>query len=285
MALHGWTLKMPELPEVETIVRVLETNLKHKKVLDVALYYTPLLEKDSLPLNVLKNTHFTDFRRRGKYLIFEFNHTYKWIVHLRMEGKFHLYKDDTPKSKHTHLWMHVNDTYVHYLDTRKFSRMAVVRDEDAYFETKNLGMEPFDLNLTADYLYSAFQRKSKALKATLLDQSIVTGIGNIYADEILFRTKIHPLQPTNSMSLKCCAVLIEATQDVLSQAIKQGGTTIRSYTASLGVTGRFQVSLNAYGQEGKPCVRCANTMERIVVSGRGTVFCPYCQKIEKRKAC
>lgn len=275
---------MPELPEVETIVRVLQKNLKHKKVLDLKLYYTPLLEKDSLPLDVLKNKTFTNFRRRGKYLIFEFDHTYKWIVHLRMEGKFHLYQEDIPKNKHTHLWLHVSDTYVHYLDTRKFSRMAVVRDEVAYFKTKNLGLEPFDLNLTGDYLYKSFQKKSKAIKATLLDQSIVTGIGNIYADEILFKTKIHPLQPTNSLHKNQCKELVETIRDVLNQAIQQGGTTIRSYTASLGVTGRFQVSLNAYGQEGKPCIRCETDMVRIVVSGRGTVFCPNCQKVEKRKA-
>ncbi len=269
---------MPELPEVETIKNVLDKNLNHRTIEWIQLDYKPLLEKNSqYQISDLAGKTFTNFLRRGKYLIFELEDLY-WIVHLRMEGKFHLYEDETEKDKHTHLIFKVEDQYVHYLDTRKFSRMAVVDDLDAYLETKNLGFEPFDEGLNAQFLQNRFKNRKRAIKSVLLEQSHIAGIGNIYADEILFRCQLHPETPANKLTLKDLENVIKYTRDVLQKAIAEGGTTIRSYTSSLGVTGLFQVTLQAYGRKGLPCYVCDTEMQRIVVGGRGTVFCENCQK-------
>ncbi|NLW15835.1 MAG: bifunctional DNA-formamidopyrimidine glycosylase/DNA-(apurinic or apyrimidinic site) lyase [Erysipelothrix sp.] len=270
---------MPELPEVETIKNVLEHNLKNKTIEWIRLDYAPLLEsKSEYKIQDLSGLTFKGFQRRGKYLIFNFDNGMSWVVHLRMEGKFHLYKEETNPAKHTHLMFKVDDTYVHYLDTRKFSRMAVIKDLDAYFKTKNLGYEPFDEALSVSFLKERFKNRKRAIKSVLLDQSHITGIGNIYADEILFRCKIHPEKPAFTLTDKQLESIIDNTIIVLKKAIEEGGTTIRSYTSSLGVTGLFQVSLKAYGREGLPCTECQTSMTRIKVGGRSTVFCEKCQK-------
>lgn len=271
---------MPELPEVETIRRVLRHNLINETILDIQLSYQPLLEKDSpYPIDQLMNRRITDVLRRGKYLIFELDESLYWIVHLRMEGKFHLYDNKKPPTKHTHLTFETGHHYVHYLDTRKFSRMSVTNDLSRYFERKHLGLEPFDDALTVDYLKNKFKNRTMALKGVLLDQSVIAGIGNIYADEILFLSKLHPESNPSLLDDSDLECIIENTKSVLSKAIDEGGTTIRSYTSSLGVTGRFQVSLNAYGRGGEMCLVCGETMQKIKVVQRGTVFCEKCQRL------
>ncbi|CAM4188937.1 bifunctional DNA-formamidopyrimidine glycosylase/DNA-(apurinic or apyrimidinic site) lyase [Erysipelothrix inopinata] len=273
---------MPELPEVETIVRTLEKSLLNETVNHVELMYEPLLETDSMyPMEILEGKKFVGFHRRGKYLCFEFSDGYYWIIHLRMEGKFHLYGTHHRLTKHTHLLMQTEHHEIHYLDTRKFSRMAVTKDPDSYFMRKKLGFEPWDTHLTSSYLYEAIHKSTRAIKLILLDQSIITGIGNIYADEILFDTQIHPLTKGNKITKKQCELIINSTRNTLENAIAAGGTTIRSYTSALNVTGRFQITLKAYGQEGEPCSRCETPMVRIVVGGRSTVFCPKCQKVKR----
>ncbi len=270
---------MPELPEVETIVRTLEKSLLNEKIIGVEFLYPKLQEEDSeFDITDLLGKTFTSFDRRGKYLIFELDHEYYWIVHLRMEGKFHLYKKELPASKHTHLILQTNAHWIHYLDVRKFSRMALVKNKDEYFVKKNLGLEPFDSKMDWRYLKKEISKSSRSIKAILLDQSIVVGIGNIYADEILFETKIHPLKKGNELRNKDFKNLEVAIPKILNEAILQGGTTIRSYTSALDVTGRFQVALKAYGQEGKECANCNTIMTRIKVAGRSTVFCKRCQK-------
>lgn len=270
---------MPELPEVETIVRTLEKSLYGDTITTVDFYYPPLLETQSeFPLEALIGATFTSFNRRGKYLIFGFDNNLYWVVHLRMEGKYYLYDQPTPKTKHTHLILGTNYRSIHYLDTRKFSRMAVVSDLDAYLKTKKLGFEPFDPKLTGVYFHSRASKSTRAIKNILLDQSIITGLGNIYVDEVLFDTQIHPLVKGTQLNLEMSDAIVASSQRILKKAIAEGGTTIRSYTSSLGVSGLFQVSLQAYGQEGKACTRCGDVMVRIVISGRSSVYCPSCQK-------
>ncbi|WP_323611242.1 bifunctional DNA-formamidopyrimidine glycosylase/DNA-(apurinic or apyrimidinic site) lyase [Erysipelothrix enhydrae] len=272
---------MPELPEVETIIRTLEKSLKGKQIDSVNFIYPKLLEDQSdYPLESLVGSNFKAFHRRGKYLWFEMSNDLHWILHLRMEGKFHLYDYDKAPSKHTHCVINYDGGTIHYLDTRKFSRMAVVKDPLKYLETKNLGYEPFDSNLNGEYVYQKIHHSKRVMKSILLDQSIIAGIGNIYADEILFETQIHPLTTGSKITMKQCDLLVETTKIILRNAIKAGGTTVRSYTSSLNVSGRFQINLNAYGRAGDPCSRCGSIMKRIVVSGRSTVFCEKCQKVQ-----
>lgn len=278
----GWKKVMPELPEVETIVRVLEKSLINEEIKDIKLFYKPLLEKDSVfQISDLKGARFESFDRRGKFLIFNFSNGKSWVLHLRMEGKFHLYDSDTVLNKHTHMLIETENHHIHYLDTRKFSRMAVVEDLDKYFNDKNLGVEPFSSDFTAVYLYNAIHGSKRAIKGLLLDQSIVVGIGNIYADEILFASKVHPETSGNKLSKTKVKEIQEHTKTVLDTAIKQGGTTVRSYTSSLNVHGRFQVALKAYGQFGKPCVNCGSLLKKTKVSGRTSVYCERCQKVKR----
>lgn len=270
---------MPELPEVETIVRTLEKSLMNERIQHLEFLYPKLLEEDSTyPLSVLKNKRFRSFSRRGKFLNFGFDDGYHLIVHLRMEGKFHLYNQETKPSKHTHLIIKTDKHWIHYLDVRKFSRMAVTQNPKQYFREKNLGLEPFDKNFNWIFLKDAMKKSRRNIKTMLLDQSIVAGIGNIYADEILFDTKIHPLRKGPSLTTRDYKKLTESIPKILSKAIEAGGTTIRSYTSALDVSGRFQISLKAYGQEGEPCVQCHHPMKRIKVAGRSTVFCKECQR-------
>ncbi|QIK70209.1 bifunctional DNA-formamidopyrimidine glycosylase/DNA-(apurinic or apyrimidinic site) lyase [Erysipelothrix sp. HDW6C] len=272
---------MPELPEVETIVRTLEKSLINERIETLDFRYPSLLEADSqYPLESLLGASFVAFHRRGKYLWFEMSNGLHWILHLRMEGKFNLYDHPVRPHGHTHLVIETSHHHIHYLDTRKFSRMAVMDDPIAYLATKSLGFEPWDSQLTGAYLYGLYHKTRRMIKTVLLDQSIIAGIGNIYADEILYVMKIHPETPANRLTRKQCDDIVVVTRNVLDNAIAAGGTTVRSYTSGLNVTGRFQINLNAYGREGESCYRCGTRMERVVVGGRSSVYCPKCQKVK-----
>lgn len=273
---------MPELPEVETIIRTLEKSLMGKKITNINFIYPMLLETQSeFPLESLVGHRFIGFHRRGKYLWFEMSGGLHWIMHLRMEGKFYLYDHEVEPTKHTHCVITYDGGCIHYLDTRKFSRMAIVSSPLDYLETKKLGLEPFDSYLNGAYLYSKIHHSKRAIKNILLDQSLIAGIGNIYADEILYEAQIHPLTIGSKITKLQAQSLVDITRSILKHAIEAGGTTIRSYTSSLNVTGRFQINLKGYGQAGKPCERCGTAMTRINVGGRGTVFCEQCQKVKR----
>lgn len=272
---------MPELPEVETVVRTLEISLLNETIHEVEVRYPKLLESGSqASLEHLKGRKLISFNRRGKYLCLGLDDGLTWIIHLRMEGKFNLYTQDTEPNKHTHLILKSDHHEVHYLDTRKFSRMALVKDVETYFMNKGLGLEPWDDRLDGAYLYKAFKNKTRVIKATLLDQGIVVGIGNIYADEVLYDTQIHPMTPSGKLSLRECEKLVISIRKSLENAIKAGGTTVRSYTSSLNVSGLFQVELKAYGRYGKPCYRCGTDLDKVKVAGRTSVFCTRCQRVK-----
>ena len=270
---------MPELPEVETIAATLALSLKNQTLKQCDLHLSSLKEPGSLEVSMLDGRRLLNVRRRAKFLWFEFDGGINLILHLRMEGKFHVYKDAREISKHTHMVWHMSECTVHYLDTRKFSRFSIVEDPYAHFIGKRLGKEPWDPTLNAAWLYERFQKTTRAIKAVLLDQTIITGIGNIYADEVLYDQMIHPKTPANRIPLEAIAPLIESVQRILEHAIEAGGTTIRSYTSSLNVHGRFQVTLKAYGQYGMPCSRCSTKLDKIKVAGRTSVYCPKCQRV------
>lgn len=271
---------MPELPEVQTIVDVLGASLEGEVIESIDFRYPRLLEEDSpFMMETLIGKRFTGFKRRGKYLWFELSEGYHWILHLRMEGKFNLYAEKTLPDKHTHLIIKTEHVWVHYLDVRKFSRMCVTRDPDAYFKQKHLGIEPLSSELSVEYLSQTIQTSQRAIKTLLLDQHYVVGIGNIYADEILFDTRIHPLTRGSSLSSDALHNLTQSIPKILEHAIKAGGTTVRTYTSALNVSGRFQVLLNAYGRNGEACRRCGTRMQREVIGGRSSVYCPTCQKV------
>lgn len=276
---------MPELPEVETVVRTLEKQIGNALITDVRVLYAPIISGDPVLFKkAVVGRRIHSYKRRGKYLLFELDDICL-VAHLRMEGKFFIFQGEKAPGKHDHLIFKLSDgREVHYNDVRKFGRFELIPLKKDYSDFKNLGPEPLSASFNTKYSQEVLRSRSKCIKSTLLDQEFVSGIGNIYADEILFRSRIHPLIPSYLLSKKEISRLVKNAKEVLSEAIAEGGSTIRSYTSSLGVTGLFQNSLSAYGQKGEPCPRCSTPIKKIVVSGRGTHFCPKCQKNTRRIA-
>ncbi len=269
---------MPELPEVETIRNTLKPLVVGKRIDHVSIYYNKMIEGDaSVFSNSLEGESIQDIDRVGKYLIFKLDH-HAFLSHLRMEGKYFYYEHSTPPNKHTHVVFYFNDqSELHYQDTRKFGRMQLV-PLDNYKNVPpldKLAKEPFDI--TVDDLYPIFKNTNRGLKEILLDQQVILGIGNIYANEICFYMKMHPASKVKYFSKKRTQQLIDAAIQVLNEAIKQGGTTIHTFSAN-GIDGMFQVHLQVHGRENQPCRICGTTIRKIKIGGRGTYFCPTCQK-------
>lgn len=272
---------MPELPEVETVKETLKATILHKRIVDVHVYYDKIIASDlSFFVQNCIGKEIVDIKRRGKWLVFDLQGFYL-LSHLRMEGKYFIRKETDAPLKHEHVCFSFSDhSTLRYLDTRKFGRMYLLASKDAekVKPLKDLGKEPFDLHLTVSYLKEKLKNKHTSIKTSLLNQSIISGIGNIYVDEILFLSGIHPLRPSFSIQDLELEKVIENTKAVLSKAVALGGTTIRSYTSSEGVHGRFQNELFIHGKEGEKCVQCGSVIHKIVVGGRGTYLCEHCQK-------
>ena len=269
---------MPELPEVETVVRTLEYQIQNAIIKSVEIRYPRIIDNvDSDAFtNSLSNQTFKEFSRRGKYLLFTLD-DYVLVCHLRMEGKFYVEKNLDLVDKHTHVIFTLDDgRYILYHDVRKFGRMYLYKKNESLDCLDKLGLEPWDVNLTVDYLKSKI--KNEPIKSFLLDQSVICGIGNIYANEICFALKVLPSTLISDLNDNQLQQLIYETQRILSEAIACGGTTIRSYTSSLGVDGRFQISLMVHGREKQACKVCQNEIKKVMLKGRGTYFCSGCQK-------
>jgi formamidopyrimidine-DNA glycosylase len=274
---------VPELPEVETVRRGLEKLILNKTISEMEIRWPRIIESPEVPIfaAMLKGQQFLAFDRRGKFLIFKLT-DYDLISHLRMEGKYEFFEKDAVPDKHTHVIFHFTDgSQLHYRDVRKFGRMTLVEKDKSsrYKGIMQLGPEPLpELFLLADFSRD-LKKSKKAIKPLLLDQKLVTGLGNIYVDEALWEAKIHPEQPAATLNEAEIALLHRGIIDVLARAVEAGGTTIRTYLNALGEAGHFQVSLHVYGQTGKPCVRCGTPIVKTKVAQRGTHYCPTCQRL------
>lgn len=267
---------MPELPEVETVRRTLKNFIIGKEIQNICVHYDKIITGDtSRFIASLKGQTIRDIRRVGKYLIFILDQD-AFISHLRMEGKYHIVTPQTPLNKHEHVVFQLHDgSELRYHDTRKFGRLELVNKDTCYQDLPlcKLGPEPWDAQF--EDIYRKMHKSRLPIKTLLLDQSIMSGVGNIYANEICFRMRIHPKTPGNRISKKRVSELIEAAKDILAQAIEQGGTTIHSFDAN-GITGLFQVQLQVHMQ--KICPICEGTVTNEMVRGRGTYSCKVCQK-------
>lgn len=272
---------MPELPEVETVLRTLEIQLNHDTIDDIIVNYPNIVATDLVEFtNELIGRTFTGYQRRGKYLCFLFDTDTKVYVHLRMEGKFYIYDDPSLiYQKHIHIIFKLHSgRYLCYHDTRKFGRFYLVKNNQSIKEIEKLGYEPFDLNLTANDLYKMCQKSNECLKVFLLNQEHICGLGNIYANEVCYSMGLNPKFKVSKLTKKQCATLLYTIREILSKAIEAGGTTIRSYTSSLGVTGLFQLQVQVHGKAGEICPQCGTKIVKIMLHQRGTYFCPTCQK-------
>jgi len=272
---------MPEIAEVETVRNTLKTRILNKKIKDVKIHYKKMIESDvNTFAKDLIGDEFIDIKRKGKWLIFETNNRYL-LSHLRMEGKFYLKSTKEEKGKHEHVTIYFDDdTTLRYEDTRKFGRMNLIKKGDLA-TTESIakqGLEPGDKNLTSNYLLEKFKNKKLPIKTVLLDQTIISGLGNIYVNEVMFYAKINPLKEACKITKEECELIVKGSNEIIKEAIKMGGTTIKSYTSSLGVTGRFQAKLKVHKKEGEPCSICGTLIENIKIGGRSTYYCPKCQK-------
>jgi len=277
---------MPELPEVETVRKTLIKLVSHKQIENVSVYWPKIIKNPVEAeqfMDALKGEIIVDVGRRGKFLIIYTTH-FALVSHLRMEGKYALYPQDEPTDKHTHVIFHFTDgTELRYKDVRKFGTMHLYHKGDEFLHPPliELGPEPFSEEFTVDYLADKLSRTQRKIKTTLLDQKAFVGLGNIYVDEALFRAGIHPERMANRLNGEEIEKLHEEIVATLSEAVKKGGSTIRSYVNSQGEIGMFQLELYAYGRKGEACKRCGAPIEKTVVGGRGTHYCPNCQKISE----
>lgn len=273
---------MPELPEVETVKESLKIRLKGKKILSANVIYNNIIAYPEVKdfIKQISNQTINDMKRRGKFLIFDLD-DYFLLSHLRMEGKYFFKTKDDVLDKHEHVTFDLDSgEELRYKDTRKFGKMYLIKKEDIEIigPLKDLGLEPWDENLTNNYLLDKFKKRKLPIKSVLLDQSIIVGIGNIYADEILFMCKINPLKQCNLITEEEASNIIKYTKQVLEKAIRMGGTTIRTYSSVDGVHGLFQEELLVHGKDKGLCPECKNKILKIKVGGRGTYYCEKCQK-------
>ena len=271
---------MPEIAEVETVRRVLRDKILNHVIKRVEVFYDGIIESNVDEFKTkLVGEKFIDISRVGKWLIFETNNYYL-VSHLRMEGKYFIKPFNDKIEKHEHIVFYLDDFTLRYHDVRKFGVMHLLnKDELSNYEgIKKQGLEIIDPKLTGKYIYDKIHKSNKPIKTMLLDQTIISGLGNIYVDEVLFASGILPTRDSNKVTLKECDSIVKEGKRIIEKAIECGGTTIRSYTSSLGVTGTYQDYLMVHKNAGKKCKTCGTIILKERVGGRGTYYCSKCQK-------
>lgn len=275
---------MPELPEVETIRRVLEPQLLGRSIENITVCNAQVIAwptADEFRARLIGQT-VSGTGRRGKFLSLLLENGDCVTLHLRMTGCLLVTPADYPLEKHTHLIFHLSDgNELRFEDTRRFGRFWLIAngEDDTCSGVGKLGMEPNDAMLTAAYLKSAFGKRKKAIKECLLDQGTVCGIGNIYSDEILFTAKINPLRPANSLTDSEWDTLSVTIPERMNTFIEKNAVTPEEYLAGRGKDYRNTPFLQVYGHEKEPCPICGTALEKSTIGGRSSVFCPHCQKI------
>jgi formamidopyrimidine-DNA glycosylase len=276
---------MPELPEVQTVINTLnKSGLLYKQITDVKIYKTKLL-KNATPAvfkKFLIGESINNIERKGKFLIFHLTHQKTLVVHLRMEGKL-FYEEIKSVIPSTHLRIEFflqNKHVLRYYDSRIFGTFHIYKNQEHLKATQltKLGLDPLQSGFSGSYLKERINESNQAIKTAILDQTNVAGIGNIYADEILFLSKINPTRKANTLSLPDFNNIAKYAKEVLLKSIKYGGTTIATYKSDANHTGQFQKMLLVHTKKGQPCVKCGTKIVKIKVNGRGTYYCPKCQK-------
>jgi formamidopyrimidine-DNA glycosylase len=260
---------MPELPEVESTARKMQQALCGEVFQRAKLQWQRSWSETSLAPRHLVNENIQAVTRRGKYIVIQLERS-ALLIHLRMSGRIDIDCDAGPH--HRVSFTMQSGLQWHLRDPRKFGRVTLLRDTEVVFSA--LGPEPLDMQLRAPALHQLLQARSRGIKTLLLDQSFLAGLGNIYVDEVLWQTGIHPLRNSRSITLAEARDLLTNIRKTLRRAIKLHGTDFGDYVVS---DGRYQPGV--YGRTGESCLRCKSTIERIVVGQRGTHFCSQCQQL------
>lgn len=273
---------MPELPEVETIRKTLAAAVVGRKIQAVEVYLPKVIHYPGLTAfhTTLVGREITGLLRRGKYLFILLSGEYTLVIHLRMTGQLVYTGAKTPYPKHTHVVFKLDAGELRFTDMRQFGRMYLLPDREARClpGVKLLGPEPLSPAFTLEWLRAKLAGRARKLKQLLLDQSFIAGIGNIYADEILFAAGLHPERPAHELTPAEICVLFRSIQAILKAGIEAGGTSVRDYIDGMGNNGAYQEKLKVYGREGKQCLLCGAPVARLRLGGRSAYFCKHCQQ-------
>lgn len=274
--------KMPELPEAETIGRALNSALAGKTIVKVEVF-TPAMRTSLVPLTTagLEGLNFVQVRRRGRYLLADLSDSRALLMHFGMSGVVRVESAAIPRRKHEHVFIHLSDGNIFRFEcTRRFSMLEVCVPDSSGIpaKLKDLGAEPLSDEFTGKGFFDACRKRNVPVKNLLMDNAIVTGIGNIYAAETLFASRVDPRKPGSKITLPECEKIVANAKKILLASIDRGGTTISDFRHVDGSEGKFVLDLQIYGKDGQPCPVCGSTITSVRIGGRSSCFCPECQK-------
>lgn len=274
---------MPEMPEVEIIKRIIEPQITGQSILAVTINNTQVIAShdEQLFTRLLTGQTVKSMSRRGKFLTIHFESGDRIVIHLRMTGQLLVTPADYPAEKHTHFIAELaGGSQIRYIDIRRFGRFWYLKadEEDSITGQDKLGLEPLDDALTGVYLKTKLGERKRAIKELLLDQSVIAGIGNIYSDEILYAAGIYPGEKCTDLDVEDWDCLAEKIRGIIAWGIDMNEMTAEEYLAGKGKEYRNTPHLRIYGREGQLCGQCQQTIERIVIGGRSSCYCPSCQR-------
>ncbi len=276
-------IEMPELPEVETVLRSLKPKVLNRKINRITVINEKTIKRPDAGAftSSLEGQRITDINRHGKYLLFKLSSSMVLIIHLRMTGRL-IYKD-SPEApdRYTCVIFYLEEgKELHFQDVRKFGTIYLIGcDElDSFPPLRILGPDALDPQLTLDLFIKRLEKRRGQIKGVLLNQAFIAGIGNIYANEILWAARIHPERSVDSLQFEEQERLYQAVREVLSTAVKLRGTTLRDYVDGEGNRGEYQHHRKVHGREGEPCPSCGHPIIRVKQGGRSTYYCQCCQK-------
>lgn len=279
---------MPELPEVETVVRGLQALLPRRRITAMRMGKTDFIDDPSQLEEVLPGSQIVNVRRHGKFIVVLLEKVsesqparFHFIIHLGMTGQLIVLPPSAPPARHTHVWISLDDQReLRYIDPRRFGRMLVLPEQHSESILGPLGTDP--LEITLERFQERLAVKRARIKAVLLDQTVFRGMGNIYSDESLWRARVHPARLASSLKAEEVSRLYRAMRQILLGAIRLGGSSISDYVNAEGRPGEFQIRHRVYQREGKKCHRCGATIGRIIVAGRSSYFCRRCQRAPRQ---
>ena len=272
---------MPELPEVETVRMGLSPHIEETIIRDLIvrqpqlryLIDTAQLKRELIGQKILR------LRRRAKYLLLDFTKG-TLLIHLGMTGVLRVLPADTPMQKHDHVDLILSTgKIIRFKDTRRFGAMLWLGDASTHPLLTRLGEEPLTADFNPETLARKLKRTQRAIKLALMDQALVVGVGNIYANEALFEAKIHPQKPAHTLRMDEIILLVAAVKRILAEAIARGGTTLKDFLNTEGQAGYFSQDLQIYGRKGLPCIHCHNPINKIIIGQRASYFCAQCQDV------
>lgn len=271
---------MPELPEVETVRRGLMPHVEGQIIQAITIRHTKLRYPVDTQLleSRLVGQKVLSLKRRAKYLLFEFD-SGTLLIHLGMTGVMRVLPLHTELKKHDHIDFILKEVLLRFNDTRRFGMVLWLDNALAHPLLKNLGEEPLSIEFHPETMAKKLKKTKRPIKLALMDQAVVVGVGNIYANEALYMAKIHPERLSDSLSLNEIKALVQAVKSVLEKAIAGGGTTLKDFLSIEGKPGYFRHELKIYGRADKPCENCGTLIKKIVLGQRATYFCSQCQKV------